>query len=114
MIAFIKDDPQCKYMFRPATTEELSTLLREVVLPEMTRLRGELEELRIHTWPYVQALKEINQMDDIQAKRHFASYLDDDTLLELLRLKAKHSRSGGGSILREFDIIRKNCPSGTS
>lgn len=100
--------------FKKATTEELEMILREMVLPEIARLRGELDELRVHTWPYVQAQKELNQMDDIQAKRHFASHLDDDTLLNLLRLKAKFSRNGGGTSMREFDVIRKSYPSDTS
>ena len=100
--------------FKKATTEDLEMIMREMVLPELGRLRGELNELRVHTWPYVQAQKEINQMDDIQAKRHFAHHLDDETLLELLQLKAKFSRNGGGASLREFDIIRKSCPSDTS
>lgn len=100
--------------FKKTTSEDLGMILKNVVLPELARLRGELNELRIHTWPYVQAQKELNQLDDIQAKRHFAHHLDDDTLLELLQLKAKFSRNGGGSSLREFDIIRKSYPSDTS
>jgi|TARA_B100000768_G_C11075528_1_gene288468 hypothetical protein len=95
---------------------ETNRLIREVLLPEMVNLRGELNELRRYTWPYIQSLKENNQLDDIQAKRNFSQHLDDDTVLQLLKIKAIHlqRRGDNGSLtLREFDLIRKNCPSGT-
>ena len=96
---------------------ETNRLIREVLLPEMANLRGELNELRRYTWPYIQALKENNQLDDIQAKRNFSHHLDDETLLQLLKIKALHHQKRGenGTLtLREFDLIRKNCPSDTS
>ena len=94
--------------------KETNRLIREVVLPEIVNIRGELEELRRHTWPYVQSQKENNQMGDIQAKRRFLQYLNDDDVLHLLKIKAFLSRSGSDLIMREFDLIRNSYPSGTS
>jgi hypothetical protein len=94
--------------------KETNRLIREVVLPELVNLRGELNELRRHTWPYVQGQKEKSQLDDIQAKRRFLQHLDDDTILQLLKIKAFLAQTGNSLVMREFDLIRKNCPSGTS
>jgi hypothetical protein len=94
--------------------KETNRLIREVVLPELVNLRGELNELRRHTWPYVQGQKENSQLDDIQAKRRFLQHLDDDTILQLLKIKAFLAQTGNSLVMREFDLIRKNCPSGTS
>lgn len=94
--------------------KETNRLIREVVLPELVNLRGELNELRRHTWPYVQGQKENSQLDDIQTKRRFLQHLDDDTILQLLKIKAFLAQTGNSLVMREFDLIRKNCPSGTS
>jgi len=94
--------------------KETNRLIREVVLPELVNLRGELNELRRHTWPYVQGQKEKSQLDDIQAKRRFLHHLDDDTVLQLLKIKAFLAQTGNSLIMREFDLIRKNYPSGRS
>ena len=93
---------------------EIHALITKVLIPRIRQLEEEVATLRKHTWPYVQAMKELNQLDDIQAKRDFARHLDDTTLLELIRLKAQYSRNGGGSALREYDLVRRNCPSDTS
>jgi hypothetical protein len=94
--------------------KETNRLIREVVLPELANLRGELEELRRHTWPYVQGQKENSQLDDIQAKRRFLHHLDDDTVLQLLKIKAFLAQTGNSLVMREFDLIRNNYQSGTS
>lgn len=92
---------------------EIRTLITQVLIPRIRQLEEEVASLRKHTWPYVQSAKELNQLDDIQAKRDFAQHLDDRTLMELIRLKAQYSRNGGGSGLREYDLIRSNYPSDT-
>lgn len=94
--------------------KETNRLIRELILPELASIRGELEELRRHTWPYVQSQKENNQLDDIQAKRRFSQHLDDETLLHLLKIKAFLAKTGTSLVMREFDLIRNNCPSDTS
>jgi arabinogalactan endo-1,4-beta-galactosidase len=70
-------------------------LIREVLLPRIIQLEIEVTSLRKYTWPYVQAQREYNQMDDIEAKKDFVKSLDDDTIKELLNLKAKFSETSG-------------------
>ena len=70
-------------------------LIREVLIPQIIQLQIEVDALRKHTWPYVQAQKEGNQLDDIEAKRDFVKSLDDDTIKELLNMKAKFSETSG-------------------
>jgi hypothetical protein len=74
---------------------KLEKLVHEVLLPRIVQLEIEVAALRKHTWPYVQAQKEHNQLDDIEAKRDFVKSLDDDTVKELLNMKAKFSESSG-------------------
>lgn len=83
---------------------ETRLLITHVLLPRIRQLEEEVATLRRHTWPYVQAHKETHQLDDIEAKRDFFKNLDDDTVLELLRLKAKLSRNPGLQG-REYDVI---------
>ena len=83
---------------------ETRVLITQVLLPRIRQLEEEVAVLRKHTWPYVQAHKETHQLDDIQAKRDFLKNLDDDTVLELLRLKARLSRNQGLQG-REYDMI---------
>ena len=75
-------------------------------LPQIIQLQIEVNALRKHTWPYVQAQKEHNQLDDIETKRDFVQSLDEDTVKELLNLKAKFSKSSGFQ-QREYDILKK-------
>ena len=51
-------------------------LIREVLIPQIIQLQIEVDALRKHTWPYVQAQKEHNQLDDIETKRDFVKSLD--------------------------------------
>jgi hypothetical protein len=82
-------------------------LMRLIVLPRLRQLEEEVRVLRKHTWPYVQAKKETSYMDDIESKREFFNLLDDNTALELLRLKSKYSRNPGLQG-REFDLLRNH------
>ena len=83
---------------------ETRLLITKVLLPRIRQLEEEVAALRRHTWPYVQAQKEVHQLDDMEAKRDFFKNLDDATVMELLRLKAKLS-SNPGLQGREFDVI---------
>lgn len=85
--------------------KETNALIREVILPELIRLRLEIASLRKHTWPQVQAMKEHHQLDDMDAKVDFLHDLDDRETVELLNLKTRASHNKG-SHLREYDIIR--------
>ena len=78
-------------------------LIREVLIPQIIQLQIEVDALRKHTWPYVQAQKEHNQLDDIETKRDFVKSLDEDTIKELLNLKSKFSKSS-----LEKSVILKN------
>ena len=68
---------------------ETNKLIREVILPHMVKLEMEIASLRKHVWPYVQARKEQFILNDLESKREFLKFLDEDTVLELLKLKAK-------------------------
>lgn len=84
--------------------KQLSKCVRECILPRLTQLEVENYLLRKHVWPYVQAMKEVNQLDDISSKREFMSELDDDTIRELLTAKAKFSKSGN-LLEREITLV---------
>lgn len=86
---------------------DLDKLVREVLVPRIIQLEIEVASLRKHTWPYVQAQKEHNQLDDIEAKRDFIRSLDDDTIKELLNLKAKLSENSGLQ-QREYDHLKNH------
>jgi hypothetical protein len=86
---------------------DLEKLVREVLVPRIVQLEIEVAALRKHTWPYVQAQKEHNQLDDIEAKRDFIRSLDDDTIKELLNLKAKISDNSGLQ-QREYDHLKNH------
>jgi len=86
---------------------DLEKLVREVLLPRIVQLEIEVASLRKHTWPYVQAQREHNQLDDIEAKRDFIRSLDDDTIKELLNLKAKISENSGLQ-KREYDHLKNH------
>lgn len=86
---------------------DLEKLVREVLVPRIVQLEIEVAALRKHTWPYVQAQKEHNQLDDIEAKRDFIRSLDDDTIKELLNLKAKLSENSGLQ-QREYDRLKNH------
>lgn len=86
---------------------DLEKLVKNILLPRIVQLEIEVASLRKHTWPYVQAQKEFNQLDDIEAKRDFVRSLDDDTVKELLNLKAKLSENSGLQ-QREYDHLKNH------
>lgn len=86
---------------------DLEKLVKNILLPRIVQLEIEVASLRKHTWPYVQAQKEYNQLDDIEAKRDFVRSLDDDTVKELLNLKAKLSENSGLQ-QREYDHLKNH------
>ena len=83
---------------------EASVLIKKVLLPRIRQLEEEVATLRKHTWPYVQANKEGHQLDDMDSKIDFLKNLDDETILELLRLKARLTINSGLQG-REYDVI---------
>ncbi|AET84939.1 hypothetical protein FK873_gp199 [Micromonas pusilla virus SP1] len=88
---------------------ETNKLIREVILPHMVKLEMEIASLRKHVWPYVQARKEQFILSDLESKRDFLKFLDEDTVLELLKLKAKISSSSFELHKREYDLTKNFC-----
>jgi hypothetical protein len=67
---------------------------RDHILPRITQLEEEVRVLRKFCWPVVQALREENQLADLEAKREFlvASCRTQDDCADLLRDKAQVSQ----------------------
>ena len=67
---------------------------RDHILPRITQLEEEVRLLRKFCWPLVQALREDNQLGDVEAKIEFlgGSGLSRDDIRELLVAKAELSR----------------------
>jgi hypothetical protein len=63
---------------------------RDHILPRITQLEEEVRLLRKFCWPLVQALREENQLGDLEAKREFlrGSCKDLGDAKDLLREKA--------------------------
>lgn len=83
---------------------ESRVLINKVLLPRIRQLEKEVAELRNQTWPYVQAHKEDAGMRNMEELLSFFSTLDDDTVLNLLRMKRRFSRNPGLQG-REVDIV---------
>ena len=67
---------------------------RDHILPRITQLEEEVRVLRKFCWPVVQALREENQLADLEAKREFlsGSCKDREDVKDLLLEKAKVSQ----------------------
>ena len=74
-------------------------LIKDHLLPRITDLEEEVRLLRKITWPVCQAIREKNQLNDIQAKRDFLCNLDPDEIDMLLRLKSK------GLLFEELNLL---------
>ena len=83
---------------------ESRVLINKVLLPRIRQLEKEVAELRNQTWPYVQAHKEDAGLRNMEELLSFFSTLDDDTVLNLLRMKRRFSRNPGLQG-REVDIV---------
>jgi hypothetical protein len=83
---------------------ESGSIITKILLPRIRQLEHEVAELRKQTWPYVQARKEDMGLRDLEELMEFFKYLDDETILKLLRMKRKFSRNPGLPG-RELDII---------
>jgi|TARA_B100001559_G_C16475274_1_gene610988 hypothetical protein len=90
--------------YKMGDVNELKVMINRVLLPRIRQLENEVSSLRKHTWPYVQARKEHNELDDMEAKIQFFKNLDDETIKELLEIKSR-LRRGSNLQHREFDMI---------
>lgn len=68
--------------------DKLGEFVKDHLLPRLTDLEEEVRLLREVCWPVCQALREKNQLHDIQNKRNFLKYLDPDDVKKLLVMKA--------------------------
>ena len=82
--------------------KQLRILVRENILPRLTEVEENLRLLRKVTWPVCQRLTEKHQLSDIEAKREFLRFLDDDEIWMLLKAKAQ----GRPLVSSEYDRIR--------
>ena len=71
--------------------QDVRELIKDVILPRLTQLEIEVQELRKVTWPVCQSLREKSQLTDIRNKKRFLCILDDDEVLMLLEEKTKVS-----------------------
>ena len=94
--------------------QDVRELIRDVILPRLTKLEIEVKELRRVTWPVCQSLREKSQLTDIQNKKRFLEILDDDEVILLLNEKcAVSSRPIEYSTVSlssaELSELRKSC-----
>ena len=66
-------------------------LIKENILPRLTQIEQEVQELRRVCWPVCQSLRETSQLTDIENKRRFLSFLDSEEVNMLLLEKASVS-----------------------
>ncbi len=82
--------------------KQVRLLLRDNILPRLTELEENLRLLRKVAWPVCQRLMEKGPLSDIEAKREFLRFLDDDEVWALLKAKAQ----GRSLVTAEYDRIR--------
>lgn len=86
--------------------EDVSRLLREVVLPRLDSHEAELRELRAVTWPVCQAMWDRKMpFMNISMKKRFFKFLDIDELRRLLRSKALYAGINEVTLDQEIKIL---------
>jgi hypothetical protein len=85
--------------------KQLRILVRENLLPRITELEEQLRLLRRVTWPVCQRLTEKSPFADIESKRVFLQFLEDEEVWDLLMRKAQ----GRPIVGSEFDRIRASA-----
>jgi hypothetical protein len=86
--------------------EDVSRLLREVVLPRLDSHEGELRELRAVTWPVCQALWDRKMpFMNISMKKKFFKFLDIDELRRLLKSKSIYAGINEVTMDQEIKIL---------
>ncbi len=82
--------------------KQVRVLVRENILPRLTELEEQVRLLRKVTWPVCQRLTEKGPLSDIESKREFLKFLDDDEVWALLKAKAQ----GRSLVTVEYDRIK--------
>ena len=84
--------------------KQVRVLVRENILPRLTELEEQVRLLRKVTWPVCQRLTEKGPLSDIESKREFLRFLDDDEVWALLKAKAQ----GRSLVTAEYDRIKNS------
>lgn len=86
--------------------DDISRLLREVVLPRLDSHEAELRELRAVTWPVCQAMWDRKMpFMNISMKKRFFKFLEIDELRRLLRSKALYAGINEVTLDQEIKIL---------
>lgn len=89
-----------------SNVEDISRLLREVVLPRLDAQEAELHELRAVTWPVCQALWDRKMpFMNISMKKRFFKFLHVDDLRRLLKSKAIFAGINDTSLDQEIHML---------
>ena len=89
-----------------SNVEDMSRLLREVVLPRLDAQEAELNELRAVTWPVCQALWDRKMpFMNISMKKRFFKFLHIDDLRRLLKSKAIFAGINDASLDQEIHML---------
>jgi len=86
--------------------EDVSRLLREVVLPRLDAHEAELRELRAVTWPVCQAMWDRKMpFMNISMKKRFFKFLEIDELRRLLKSKSIYAGINEVTLDQEIKIL---------
>ena len=85
---------------------DMSRLLREVILPRLDAHEAEIRELRAVTWPVCQALWDRKMpFMNISMKKRFFKFLDIDELRRLLKSKALFCNINDTTMDQEIQML---------
>ena len=79
--------------------------LKDHILPRLTEVECQLQDLRKVTWPVCQHILERSPLEKIEMKRKFLYHLDDEEAKQLLRLKHKFGQIPAVVSEREYQLI---------
>jgi hypothetical protein len=89
-----------------SNVEDISRLLREVVLPRLDAQEAELYELRAVTWPVCQSFWDRKMpFMNISMKKRFFKFLCVDELRRLLKSKALFAGINDVSLDQEIQML---------
>lgn len=85
---------------------EVTKLLREVVLPRLDQVEYDLAELRASTWPVCQSIKDKKMpFKNITEKKTFFQYINIDEVRRLIGIKARFCGIDNVSAEQELRMI---------
>lgn len=104
------------------TVIKIREFMKDHILPRLTEVECQLQDLRTVTWPVCQNIIEKSPLEKIEMKRKFLYHLDDEDAKNLLKLKHNISKVPAIISDREYQMIfgrgmsegvgiSRNCPS---